>query len=1316
MKRSLFLIGSIVFTNLLISQTGPGGVGSSASNSLWLQADDISQGDGTSISSWTDRSGNGNDASQGTGANQPTYETSEVNGHAVVRFDGTDDYFDDARSYNARTVFTVYNILSANQATTDLGQIWGNYAEGVHVSLDARGAGGTWSFDANNSVGNTGKLALNGAAYGAFGGNPSTPTWTYDQFDLVATEFNATRSVTRQVLGSLFPSFAVGTHQYGGDVAELIVYNTTLNDGQRIIVENYLAARYGLTIANDHYAFEGTHAEEVAGIGQESAGNNHTSAMSAGLLRIENATSMNDGDYLIFGHDNADATAWTTTETPDGGTNMQRFAREWILDETGDIGSVDFVIDAATFPAQPAGHTMYVVMIDADGDFSSGASVYELVNTSGTEYGVSGIDINDGEFVTIGVIRPIVEHSTSASSGNETINASISVELNYIPQADVTVDFTTADGTATTAQPDYTGVAPGTLTILASTSSANYAVTITNDIVIESDETLTITLSNPSVGIIGTNSVHTYTIQDDDNPRKIYFDAASSNGDESLTAGTIPVSINLVDAINPTTVDYTITGGTATGSGTDYTLASGTLTIPIGSTTASIPFSVNNDGLFEADETFIVTISNPSNCNLDAVAPLGGTGFLDHTYTINDNDTPPTVQFNSTSANGIENVTPAVFQVDLSVIAGTDVTVDYAITGTATGAGSDYTLSNGTLTIPAGSTDRDITAVIIDDSNEELPETIIVTLSNPNNATLGANTVFTYTIVDNDNTGKDGPGGVGESSNLQLWLRADDIAQADATAVSSWLDHSGNNHDATQGSGANQPLYRTGIVNGHSTVRFDGTDDFFSNAYNYSGQTVFLVYQMLAANQDVADLAQAWGSYSDGVQVGIDARSGGGNWSFDGGGTATAKFGIDGAAYGGYFANTTTPKWTYDTPEMLAVEFDASYAVTSQDIGSLISPTGHLLGGDIAELVVYDFSIDDAQRNIIENYLSSKYNIAITTDLYAHDGTFGTDVSGIGREDANNFHLDAQGDGMVRINTPSGMDDGEYLLWGHNNVNTETGSYAAPWTGGLPSGVNNAIHRVWRVDETGDMGTVTVMFDVSSLTVTATGDLVLLIDSDDGDFINATSIAISSYSAPYATFTGIDFSDGDWFTLGTTNPGNELPIELISFKAQVNNAVVDLNWSTASEINNDYFMLERSNTGKNWESIAKVNGAGNSTSILNYSYSDLEPLSGTSFYRLKQVDFNGEYSLSDVETVYFENLENTGVQIYPNPSTGVVTIIGKEFELNQVKIYNTLGQEVTEQTKLLTISKEQIQMDLTGLENGYYFIKTSSSLTKVSKQ
>ena len=217
----------------------------------------------------------------------------------------------------------------------------------------------------------------------------------------------------------------------------------------------------------------------------------------------------------------------------------------------------------------------------------------------------------------------------------------------------------------------------------------------------------------------------------------------SSSGAESVASKVLMVDLSATSGKN-VSVNYAVTG-TATGSGTDYTLANGTLTISAGSNAGSITIaSIVDDALDEANETVIVTLSSPSN------ATLGSDNV--HTYTITDNDNAPVVDFNATSSSGAESVSSTDLTVDLSAASGQNVTVNYAVTGTATGSGTDYTLANGTLTISAGATSGTITiGSIVDDSLDEPNETVIVTLSNPSNATLGNDKVHTYTINDNDN-------------------------------------------------------------------------------------------------------------------------------------------------------------------------------------------------------------------------------------------------------------------------------------------------------------------------------------------------------------------------------------------------------------------------------------------------------------------------------------------------------------------------------------------------------------------------------------
>ena len=220
------------------------------------------------------------------------------------------------------------------------------------------------------------------------------------------------------------------------------------------------------------------------------------------------------------------------------------------------------------------------------------------------------------------------------------------------------------------------------------------------------------------------------------------FNLTSSNGSESTSSANLTVDLSDSYSEN-VTVNYTVTG-TATGSGTDYTLANGTLTITSGNTSANITIAgIVNDALDENNETVIVTLSNPTNATL-------GSDTV-HTYTILDNDNLPVIDFNTTTSSGAESVSSKALTVDLTPVSGRDVTVDYAITGTATGSGTDFTLANGTLTISAGNTTGTITiASIVNDALDEVDETVVVTLSNPTNATLGSDDTHTYTITDDD--------------------------------------------------------------------------------------------------------------------------------------------------------------------------------------------------------------------------------------------------------------------------------------------------------------------------------------------------------------------------------------------------------------------------------------------------------------------------------------------------------------------------------------------------------------------------------------
>jgi len=166
-----------------------------------------------------------------------------------------------------------------------------------------------------------------------------------------------------------------------------------------------------------------------------------------------------------------------------------------------------------------------------------------------------------------------------------------------------------------------------------------------------------------------------------------------------------------------------------------------------------------------------------------------------------------------------------------------------------------------------------------------------------------------------------------------------------------------------------------------------------------------------------------------------------------------------------------------------------------------------------------------------------------------------------------------------------------------------------------------------------------------------------------------------------------------------------LPIELTSFhvKQTKNNSAL-LEWETFTEVNNDYFTIEKSNDGEIWSEVVDINGAGHSYSIQNYSFIDDSPYLGTSYYRLKQTDFNVEFSYSDM--VSFSNLMEDDILIYPNPSKDhVLNIRLKEASRQGISVYNFLNQLVFESEYLINDT-----LDLMHLSSGIYtvFIKSES--------
>jgi hypothetical protein len=167
-----------------------------------------------------------------------------------------------------------------------------------------------------------------------------------------------------------------------------------------------------------------------------------------------------------------------------------------------------------------------------------------------------------------------------------------------------------------------------------------------------------------------------------------------------------------------------------------------------------------------------------------------------------------------------------------------------------------------------------------------------------------------------------------------------------------------------------------------------------------------------------------------------------------------------------------------------------------------------------------------------------------------------------------------------------------------------------------------------------------------------------------------------------------------------------LPVKMISFTAQPDVDKVNLKWATATELNNDYFSIERSTNENQWIEIKKIKGAGNSTDVRNYQTYDESPANGTSYYRIKQTDIDGTVTYSETRTV--RNIAaGKRISLYPIPNTGnTVNIAGiNNFKNHELSLLNAAGN-ILFATTLSTSSVE-----LPSLTTGVYFIRITDKLS-----
>ncbi len=648
--------------------------------------------------------------------------------------------------------------------------------------------------------------------------------------------------------------------------------------------------------------------------------------------------------------------------------------------------------------------------------------------------------------------------------------------------------------------------------------------------------------------------------------------------------------------------------------------------------------------------------------------------------------------------------------------------------------------------------------IIIDHTNATLCGTGTATLQNGGGSTISyANsatvnqicTSFTinctgggctgFPVVGTNPTiiGNSGPGGVGNSSNNRLWLMANQSVFTDAGTTSAsnnqliqqWNDVSGNGRNGIELT--NKPTFMTNIVNSQPVVRFDNADRLLATGLttgNSASVYVVAQYSSLPSTNPglvqgspsglgfdtngnnksigmwVSNANNAWGRavQSDNTIVNLPTSSALSASTFysianvmNAGTTALNQY-IDNTLAGSIAYNGTLKSWT-------------DFGIGRQG--------GETWNGDIAEVIVYNAAVNASQRIILSNYLSAKYTTSLTVgnNVYTMDdvgnGNFDFEVAGIGQASDGSSHKDAKGSGVVRMWNPNGLGNGEFLLWGHDNatLNSSTKAVGTAVDGTI---IQERLSRIWRVSEVGDVGNVSISIDYSALGGTPLGsNLCLLIDRDgDGFADNDITPIAGSVLNKIAIFSNVNLQNGDRFTLGNTNAALPLPIELISFTATAHQAEVKLAWSTASELNNDFFTIQRSQDAEAWNDVITIKGAGTRSFRTDYETTDGLPFNGVSYYRLKQTDFDKQYSYSQVKRVELNN--EFQLKVYPNPSNGTFTVsTGFEIGLDNIRLTNMVGQTIPIQ---LQTDKTSATLTSKSIAPGIYILQVSKGFWRQS--
>jgi len=976
---------------------------------------------------------------------------------------------------------------------------------------------------------------------------------------------------------------------------------------------------------------------DIAGIGRDDLGGlnqaKSKSENSDAVITVSSPTSLDNGDYLLWGNNNLVGTR--TTDLPN--TYSERLQRVWFFDEKGDVGTISMKFDLSQLGDRSSNPTDYAILINhSSPSFASpnlvvtnGASIVNQILT------FTNVPIQDGAYLSLAVApkrgpgaigvglnmwlkassvtldldgssldlwqdqsgnsnspepvpfnRPVVEPTLklnnnqflnfTADNGGQVTLSSVNNASTFLAVLKSATNGTDVFERNNNTNPRFEveggffrGNANAAFASTTPTNRWNIAGLMNNNATdhiiymngIQEDT------DNASVTLPASTAYNLFTDFTGEVAEVLYYDVSLNANDRRQVESYLAIKYGIT--LNITAQDYLNGAGTSILNRTNFASYANNIA---GIGKANAGSGPNAQGLNQTKSRSI---------NTSAIIEVSAASNLD------DGEYLVWGSNNTTALASITEVTPSPAITGVTRI----LNRKWRVTETGETGTVSVSFDLNSVTTVSGREWTKYTLVIDDTEDMSSPISFLKPASR-------ANGIITFTGV-NLNEGNflvlgtnvaSSPGGV-STANL-LWLKANvgTNTTTNGAAVTAWAGQSASANNAT---GTGLTTYLTSFANFNPGLSFtDDSRPISGNIARTNGtaSTIFVVGQIPSVSQRALIeigtatgrgffLDQRYASTNNSYSLQTNAKS---VWAVsDPGGTTAASIFQQGTNIHTQ-TKTTTTNWTTGGAYYLG---DRRPGDTNQ------------LTGQIAEVIFYDQQLSASDQQKVQTYLAIKYGITLTHNYYStsYNGsngasttiydisTYPNDIAGIGRDDSEvliqSQSKSENSDATITVSGATSLGSGEYLIWGNDDaVKAETQT-------GVPGGVIDMLSRKWRIKETGDVGTVTITFDVSGITGVGTSatDFALIIDGDatfnDGDEV---LVPANSFAGNIVTFNNVDFNDGNIFSLATGVSSN---------LTEISTTVGDYRVTTSCPVlsGNSYIALRDANN----RIVAEINPNGN---------------------------------------------------------------------------------------------------------------------------